>query len=407
MIKRNWRVFFSLIISFFISSFLYNFIIQKKSINLFSNPFNNLKKTSYKHKPTIAKTQYLEKNFFLPTLFPSPSATIIKLTPSPTMVIKPTMIIKPSPTKKIIPTDTPFPKKKSLSKSKLSVFMIISFTSGANKILKSCPRLLKVIDPQGNQGFINAIKTYKNDCPDGLTIVRFYPGTQGIKYDLTDNPETSAQDFFKRAIYPNVKALGKDVYLFDYIQMPNEFENTPEWQGEEKMKWNGLFWLRLTELNQSLGLKTCIGSIPVGNSAGEDFSYIIEELRQMKNMGAALCYHSYTFHYSTDINEEIYLSLRYRQYYSYFSQNAPDLLSMPLIISEGGVAENGDPYAGYLKSNKIEEYKSWLTWFDQEIRKDNYVIGVTLFQIGNDSDWGYFNLEPIADWLSNYIDQNR
>lgn len=122
MIQRNWRVFVSLMISFFVSSLVYNFIIQKKSIILSFNLFTNLKKTSYKHKPTITKTQYPRENFFLPTFFHSPSIkntpflpsspNIIKLTPSPTRIIKPSPTLKklptPTPTKRII-TPNPSP----------------------------------------------------------------------------------------------------------------------------------------------------------------------------------------------------------------------------------------------------------------------------------------------------------
>lgn len=419
MLKRNGILILSLILSFWTSSLIYQHIYQKKPFILpyffsfYQRSF--FSKVNKNITPTPLKQRVIKERFvFFPTLSPSyhPSPSPAKKL-SPTTYINPTIEKIPPPTVKNYPqptlTSIPSPTQtlsKKISSSKLSIFIINTVTAGTDKIIKSCPRIVKVIDPQGNDKIIQTIKNYKNNCPGGVTVVRFYPGTSGIKYNLVDNPESSAENFFNQAIAPNLNKLGGDLYLFDYLQMPNEFENTPEWWGEEKMRWNGRFWLRLTTLNKNAGIKTCVGSIPVGNTTGNDFSYIINELREMKNMGAALCYHSYTFHYSTDINEEINLSLRYRQYYSFFAQSAPDLLSMPLILSEGGVAENGDPHAGYLISNSIDRYQSWLRWFDQEIKKDSYVIGVTLFQIGNNSDWGYFNLEPISDWLANYIAQN-
>ncbi len=427
MFQRYNRLILSLILSFWTSSLIYHHIYLKKPFPLsgifsFYQKFF-LSRVDKNVTPTPLKQRVInERLIFSPTLSPSyhPSLSPTKKL-SPTTHVNPTIEKIPTPTlKKYFPptltfspptltfTPTPSPTQiftKKISSSKLSIFIINTVTAGADKIIKSCPRIVKVIDPQGNDKMIQAIKNYKNNCPGGVTVVRFYPGTSGIKYNLVDNPESSAENFFNQAIAPNLNILGPDSHLFDYLQMPNEFENTPEWWGEEKMRWNGRFWLRLTTLNKNAGIKTCVGSIPVGNTTGNDLSYIINELREMKNMGAALCYHSYTFHYSTDVNEEINLSLRYRQYYSFFAQSAPDLLSMPVILSEGGVAENGDPYAGYLISNSIERYQSWLRWFDQEIKKDSYVIGVTLFQIGNNSDWRYFNLEPISDWLANYIGQ--
>jgi hypothetical protein len=132
-------------------------------------------------------------------------------------------------------------------------------------------------------------------------------------------------------------------------------------------------------------------------------SYIIDDLRSMKNMGAALCYHGYTFTYSTDVGEELQTSLHYRDWYNYFKNNAPDLYSMPLILSESGVAENGQAAAGYLTNHRIADYENWLSWYDKQLQKDPYVIGTTIFQIGDEGDWKSFNLEQISGWLANHI----
>lgn len=345
--------------------------------------------------------------------------TKISISPSPRVSLAPRIVTSSPTVSKAIPSPTRLPTARptakpttlptptsaltiKLSSSKLGIFVIADYSAGARAITESCPRIVKFIDPQGNEAFIGAARKYKQTCK-GTVVARFYPGTEGIKYSTSDDPEQSAEDFFGRAIRPNLDALGNDKSLFDYLQMPNEFENTPEWWGEEKMRWNGRFWVKLTALNKSAGIKTCIGSMPVGNTTGQDMSYIVDELRTMKGMGAALCYHGYTFHYSTDAGVEEELSLRYRKYYSFFRESAPDLADMPLILSEGGAAENGDPHGGYKAAGHAQTYESWLAWFDRELRKDPYVIGVTLFQIGNDSDWDSFNLEQIAPWMADYI----
>ncbi len=358
--------------------------------------------------------------FFEPTTVPEivwePSAT-----PVPTMRIVPTVKKTPTaipskiptraptrvPTRKptVKPTSLPVPATRA-SASKLSIFMIGSYTAGMRAILESNPRIVKVIEPNSDPAFYEAIRAYRKRRPDGITMVRFYNGTPGLYYPVTSDPEASAEDFFAKVIKPGAQALGSNKTLFDYMQNPNEFENTPEWRGEANMKWNGSFWRRLTELGNTTGIKTCIGGIPVGNIEPAELGFILEDLKAMHAMGAAFCYHGYTFNYSHDTSHEIFYSLRYRQYYEYFRQNAPELLSMPLILSEGGVAEGGDPRAGYLKSGKTEDYKSWLAWYDAELKKDAYVKGVTLFQIGNSSDWGYFDLESIAPWMAGYLKSN-
>lgn len=264
-------------------------------------------------------------------------------------------------------------------------------------------RIIKVIDPQLNPPMMELVKKYKNTFSEGIAVLRFYYKTLEKIYNLSNNPEEAAEDFFHRVNQPGFQALGENLPYFNYIQTPNEFEVTPSWEGEANISWNGRFWERLTSLNLQYGIKTCIGGIPVGNVNPSDLQYILANLQKINDMGGAFCYHGYSFDYNKDLNQELYLSLRYRQFYQFFKNNAPDLANFPLILSEGGIAEGGDPKAGYLNSGSIEAYKSWLQWYDNEIRKDPYVVGVTLFQIGNTTDWQAFNLESIADWLTQYL----
>lgn len=357
--------------------------------------------------PTAAPQQPQKQK---PTNTPIPTSILPpSITPrqSPRATIKPS--IKPTRIPTRVPTKTPIVQAPQVpvTISKLSVFMIGRYTAGAKSILESNPRIIKVIEPNSDPAFYEAIRKWRSRVPGGIAMVRFYTGTQGLYYPVESDPKASAEDFFAKVIKPGIDALGSNRNLFDYHQSPNEFENTPQWRGEANMKWNGIFWERLTQLSAGAGIKPCIAGIPVGNIEPEELGYVLENLKRMHAQGAAFCYHSYTFNYSRDVNHEIWYSLRYRKFYDFFQAQAPELASMPLILSEGGIAENGDPYAGYLKSGKIDEYKGWLTWFDGQIRQDSYVKGITLFQIGNDSDWGYFNLEPVAPWLGDYLQSQR
>src|SRR4029077_16173636 len=91
------------------------------------------------------------------------------------------------------------------------------------------------------------------------------------------------------------------------------------------------------------GHKPWIGSTAVGNPGGstaEMQSYLaafVPALRQGKAAGGGWSYHAYTIGYTTDPGTEIYYSLRYRQFYSYFASAFVDLATMPLILTEGGV----------------------------------------------------------------------
>jgi hypothetical protein len=79
---------------------------------------------------------------------------------------------------------------------------------------------------------------------------------------------------------------------------------------------------------------------------------------------------------------------------------------MPLILTEGGVDQSGDPAtSGWQARGSAPDYEHWLNWFDQQMQQDSYVLGCTLFEIGNPESWGWpsFDLEPIAGWMKNYL----
>lgn len=317
------------------------------------------------------------------------------------IIISPTSIpIPPLPSSAVRP---PSPTIIRQQLSKLGIFILGGMSSGSQKILAAKPKIIKFLDPQYDDDQMKAAKNYKLTNPNGIIVLRLYQGTTNIKYTVSSDPVRSAEEFFAVVIRPGLQMFGGDLKYFDYLQTPNEFENTPEWWGEAKTTWNGKFWLRLTQLNKTAGIKTCVGSIPVGNTTATDMSYIIDDLRLMKNMGAALCYHGYTFTYSTDVSQESQTSLRYRDWYNYFKNNEPDLYSMPLILSESGVAERGQASAGYLTNKRITDYENWLSWYDKQLQKDPYVVGATIFQIGDEGNWESFNLEQISGWLANHI----
>jgi len=158
------------------------------------------------------------------------------------------------------------------------------------------------------------------------------------------------------------------------------------------------------------GFKPCIGSIAVGNPGGTPSqiqSYIstfVPALRQAMSLGGAWSYHAYTLNYLTDLNVEYYYSLRYRQYYSQFASQYPDLLNLPLILTEGGVDQSGTPAtSGWQARGTAADYERWLNWFDRQLGQDAYVLGCTLFEIGNPGGWSSFDLEPIGLWMRTYL----
>jgi hypothetical protein len=296
----------------------------------------------------------------------------------------------------------------TLSNSKLSAHLINAYTLGSSNIVAGKPRLLKVLalDSGFPAGMVQAMRDYKAKAPSGKVIVRVYSPKN---YSLADNPTASALDFWNTVIQPPLNGISvSDRALIDYLEGPNEGE-TPTLgypSSPQGSQWFNQFWTNLTSLIVSAGYKPCIGSIAVGNpGAFSDLDPFVPALREAKAAGGAWSYHAYTIQYSTDVGVEIWYSLRYRQFYTYFAQQVyADLANMPLILTEGGVDDSGNPAtSGWQYRGTAAQYERWLNWLDNQMGQDAYVLGCTLFENGDPTGWSSFDLEPIAGWLKTYL----
>jgi hypothetical protein len=290
-------------------------------------------------------------------------------------------------------------RTQTLSNSKLSVHLDFHYTNGARQVIAAGPQVLKVLGVGGEM--LAAIRDYKAAYPNGWVVVRIYTT---VHYHLQDNPENSAVDFWTRVLWPPLAQLSaEDRLLIDFLEGPNEAENTPTWGSVESATWFGRFWAALAPIMQANGFLPCMGSIPVGNPPGsvqemeDQLEAFTPALYAALDGGGALSYHAYSIQYSTDEGVESWYSLRYRRFYDFFSRQHPDLMALPLILTEGGAGQDG------WQSGGAGKFENWLTWFDAEINQDPYVWAVTLFEIGDPQGWPTFDLEPIAGWLAAYL----
>jgi len=304
------------------------------------------------------------------------------------------------------PTITPASTNSSLKK--IGIYLMSDYSSGAKKIIVAKPQVIKVMDPQYNN-LLNAVKDYKKIFPNGIIVLRFYEATRNIKYTINNDPVYSAQDFHLKVILPGLVALGENKKLFDYIETPNELDSIPGWESLENIIWLAKFWNELININSRSGIKTCIASIPVGNPPGNYFDIkekiqnFLPALQKAQQNNGAVCYHAYSLEYTQDVNKETYSSLRYRLIHQAIKEVGPSLSTLPFILSEAGVDQNGNPQeSGWQARGGVQQYMNWIEWFDSQISQDNYVIGATLYQIG-DNYWSSFNLEPIAGWIAGRI----
>lgn len=148
-------------------------------------------------------------------------------------------------------------------------------------------------------------------------------------------------------------------------------------------------------------LNASVGNLPVDKP--EILDAMIPGLQAALHVGGAWGYQGYTLEYSMDPKVESWYSLRYRLAYDYFKTKCPQLMNLPMILIEGGVDRGGNAdQDGWLKRGSLDQYTQWLDWYDQELKKDPYVLGVTLFKIGAPTIWRSFELEPVVPWLKEH-----
>lgn len=292
------------------------------------------------------------------------------------------------------------------SDSKISIHLIGNYTAGAQKIVQARPRVLKILDTHSSM--LQAAREYKQLVPDGIVVLRIYTP---VYYPVTDNPVTAANNYWNQWLRPRLDSLSaSDRALIDYLEGPNEGDNTPTWVTLADTEWYNTFWMTLAPLMANAGFKPNAYSISVGNPPGspqeiyQRLDRIAPSLKLIKSLGGSWGYHSYTIQYTTNPGIEYWYSLRYRMFYNYFAQAHPELVDLPIILTEGGVDGQVSPLgAGWKGGGDAAKYINWLQWFDTEIRKDPQVVGVTLFQSGDFGMWLSFEVEPISDWLAQHL----
>jgi hypothetical protein len=290
------------------------------------------------------------------------------------------------------------------SQSKISIHLLSSYSAGASQIIQARPRIIKILGT--DSGMLQAARDFKASTPDGKVVCRIYtPRT----WSRTENPAAAGSNFWQTVLAPALVNLSaENRALIDYVEGPNEGDSTPTWSSTTDTDWYNTFWMHLAPQIANAGFRPIAYSISVGNPPGaigeiqDRLNRIAPSLRLCQQLGGGWSYHSYSIPYGTNLSEEIWYSLRYRQYYSYFASAHPDLVNLPLILTEGGI-DGAGPWS---TRGDAVKYQNWLTWFDSEIRKDNYCLGVTLFQIGDTAGWSGFNVEPIAGWLATYLAAN-
>ena len=337
-----------------------------------------------------------------------PSATVTKPA-TPTAIGSPT----PKPTKTPWPTATPAhytrPSKLGLVIQRFSSAQIMDVIEAGQ------PRVVKIIDDLGSAGVV------KERSPKTLVIGRI-----SWDEDFLSAFAKSGRDAARHAA--NLIAKNLDKYKantgVDYWEGYNE----PNLNSLEDMAAYAAFEVERVKQMATLGFKCCIGNFSTGTPPLEHWANYTPALQAAKQYGGCLGLHEYSapimqfgsgryqLDPAGDSGDEGWYTLRYRQAYR---RHIPADLRVPLIMTECGVDGLIQPrpgpagagwrdFTGYWKENNIAPdgvtgYLDQLTWYDEELQKDDHVIGATIYVAGGGERGSSYELSgDMADKLAWY-----
>jgi hypothetical protein len=200
----------------------------------------------------------------------------------------------------------------------------------------------------------------------------------------------------------------------DYWLGWNEPAVATTWQ----MTWYATFEAERARLMADLGLKVAVGNFSTGTPEAAQFAAFVPAIEAAKTYGGVLALHEYSAPTMMDgagmaipgheaEAEGGTLTLRYRYWYEHYL--APSDLIVPLVITEagvdGGVLRGQDPAVGGWRDfgdefpqQTLASYVDQVSWYDDQLRRDPYVVGFALFNAGDaDGHWATFDVTSDLD----------
>lgn len=248
------------------------------------------------------------------------------------------------------------------------------------------PRVVKIFDDLG------AAAEIKQRSPNTIVVGHIDPDfdfQHAITSGATDMNALAA-DFIAQNLDKYIANTGVDYW---------EGHNEPVFENEAKMALYGLFEAERVRQMAALGYKCAIGNFSTGTPPLEHWNEFFPAFEAAKQHGAVLALHEYSaptmdFGYD-EASGEGWLTLRYRKVYREF---VPAHLHIPIIITETGIDglvgnRPGPAGAGWrdfighwstvaLDPDAYWAYIDQLQWYDEQLQKDDLVIGATIFITG-------------------------
>jgi hypothetical protein len=341
------------------------------------------------------------------------------ITPVPTPTIEPSATIKPTkkPTSTPKPTPTPtLPWPDAVAApgpSKLGLHVQWNNSPDIMEYVRRIkPRVVKTV---GDFGFLEELK---EASPSTIVVGRFQATDEGHGYRMEGDPAAAARAFVAERL-----ASYRANPLVDYWEGLNEPGVNPQ-----NIAWFAAWEAERVRAMAAHGLRCAVGSFSTGVPEWEDFEAFLPAIRAAKQHGGVLSLHEYdapTMQRAVGAGlpgqpsyaDRGALALRYRWWYEDYLK--PRNLVIPLIITEAGVdgmvsnrpGPSGKGWQNFrsywqqqgLGSDPNYIYLEQLAWYDAELRRDDYVLGCTLFTAGPmNRDWQSYDVGPVLRHLAHY-----
>lgn len=310
--------------------------------------------------------------------------------------------------------------------SKLSIHTGFASPQAMEFVRRGRPPLVKLVDNFGAEGQIKATS------PGTVVIGRRYFPQQANMGE--GNPRFRAREIFEAQ---------RETYLahpyIDYWEGWNE----PTASTPQDMAWYAELEIERMELLAGIGRRACLANFSAGCPAVELWPYFYPALRaaMLPEHRAILGLHEYNAPWidsffgknqinpASDEGDTGWTIGRYRKVYR--NHLLPAGLGIPLAITEAGIdglvmagpravyrfddAPRGGGWRGFGQwwkehgglDNPAQEYLRQLAWYDARLCADPYVIGATIFQIGQIGDgWASFDIDgEMIDLLTRYAER--
>lgn len=268
------------------------------------------------------------------------------------------------------------------------------------------PRVVKIWDDLG------AAAEIKQRSP-GTLVVGYLHQDYDFQHAVVSGARDMvayAADFVARHLSQYQTNTGVDYW---------EGHNEPVFEADWKMELYGQFEAERVRQMSARGFRCAVGNFSAGNPPFEQWQAFLPALQAVKQYGGALALHEYsapTMDYGYDpITDDGSLTLRYRRVYRRY---IPADLHAPIVITEAGidglvsadrVGSGWQDYVEYwqrlsLGIDAFWAYLNQLQWYDEEMQKDDFVIGATIFVAGGDEHFSSYEMTgDMGELLTQYL----